>query len=455
MLYDASQINLGAYVRCSHEEQKLYGYTISAQKEALEAWANENGVKIVEWYIDEGVSARKKVKNRPELQRMINDAEAGKFNKIIFTKLDRYFRSVSEYHDTQKRLETARVDWQAIHEDFDTSTTDGRFKINLYLTLAEQEADRTADRINRVFEYKVQHGQPLSGKQPIGYKIGTTADGKKCLAIDEEKRQIVEDLYTHFETYNSKRGAQAHINALHGLALGYYAVDKMLKEEKYSGHFRGNPAYCTAIIERERWERIQTLLKRNVKKHATNRTFVFAGLMRCTSCGRNMAGRFIKNSHGTEYYYYNCNRATADKICSHVNMIREDAVEMRLLQTLKDELREYILSASVEENTENAEIVRKERAAITRKMEKLKRLYMADMIEFDEYEIEYKLLKSQLDEIAPPEKVDLTAARDFYENVNVAEIYPTLSREDKQALWRSVIKRIDCNDANETRLIFL
>lgn len=454
MLYDASQINIAAYVRCSHEEQKLYGYTIDAQKEALQAWANENGMKIVEWYIDEGVSARKKVKNRPELQRMINDAEAGKFDKIVFTKLDRYFRSVAEYHDTQKRLENARVDWQAIHEDYDSSTTDGRFKINLYLTLAEQEADRTADRIKKVFEYKVKHGQPLSGKQPIGYKIGEK-NGMKCLVIDETKRAIVEDAFTHFETYNSIHGVLKFLNIKHGTTIDYKSMKIMLKEEKYSGHFRGNPAYCPAIIDRERWERIQPMIKRNIKKNIAGNTFLFVGLVRCTSCGRIMIGRQQTNSYGKQYWYYTCKRAQVDRVCTHMRSANEKDIEKHMLATLEEELQNYILSASVEENTECAEQVAKEKAAINRRLKKLKHLYIEDMIEFDEYEREYKQLKKQLEAIAPPEKADLTAARKFLENIDVLEMYPTFTREEKQALWRSIICRIDCNDANETRPIFL
>lgn len=454
MLYDASQINIAAYVRCSHEEQKLYGYTIDAQKEALQAWANENGMKIVEWYVDEGVSARKKVKNRPELQRMINDAEAKKFDKIVFTKLDRYFRSVAEYHDTQKRLESARVDWQAIHEDYDTSTTEGRFKINLYLTLAEQEADRTADRIKKVFEYKVKHGQPLSGKQPVGLTI-REIDGMKRVVIDETKRHIVEDAFAHFETYNSIHAVLRHINLKHGKAIEYKEMKTLLKEEKYSGHFRGNPAYCEAIIDRERWERVQTMLKRNIKKNVVGNVFLFTGLVRCESCGRVMIGRSQLNKYGKRYWYYTCKRAQIDRVCTHMRAVNEQRIEERLLATLEEELRNYILSASVEENTECADQIAKEKAAINRRLKKLKHLYIEDMIEFDEYELEYKQLKKQLGAIVPPEKADLTAARKFLENIDVLEMYPTFTREEKQALWRSIIRRIDCNDANETRPIFL
>lgn len=452
MLYDIKTLRLGAFIRVSTKEQALNGFSVAAQQAALEKWAEENGHKIVEWYIDEGVSGRKKVKNRPQMQRMINDAEAGKFDKIIFTKLDRYFRSVSEYHETQKRLEAARVDWKAIHEEYDTSTTDGRFKINLYLTLAEQEADRDSDRINQVFYYKVQQGQPLSGNQPIGYKVGEI-DGEKRVVIDEDRKQVVVDLFDHFATYNSKRGAQHYINTKHGLTLNYYAVCKMLKEEKYSGHYRHNPAYCAPIIPRDVWEHVQRLLTRNIKQRNTGRIYPFSGLVKCTTCGHTMTGRYIKNSHGTEYYYYICNRAQADKVCSHKNALREDVLEKRMLDTIEAELQGYILTATVD--PQKVDNTQKEKEAITKRMEKLKQLFLADLMSFEEYEKEHKHCKRLLDELMPTETASISAAKTFLENIDVLETYAALDRQEKQAVWRSVIRRIDCNDSNETKPIFL
>ena len=79
---------VAAYVRVSHQEQKLHGLSLDAQKMKLTEYAEKNNMKIVEWYMDEGVSGRKLIRNRPELQRMIQDAEKGKFERIIFIKLE-------------------------------------------------------------------------------------------------------------------------------------------------------------------------------------------------------------------------------------------------------------------------------------------------------------------------------------------------------------------------------
>ena len=119
----------------------------------LTEYAEEHKMKIVEWYVDEGVSGRKLIKNRPELQRMIQDAEKGKFDRIIFIKLDRFFRSVAEYHECMKRI--APVVWTTTEEQYDLSTANGRMLVNMKLTIAEMEADQTGERINIVTALRI------------------------------------------------------------------------------------------------------------------------------------------------------------------------------------------------------------------------------------------------------------------------------------------------------------
>ena len=78
---------IACYIRVSTQEQKLHGLSLDAQREALIRYAESHGLKIVEWYEDEGVSGRKLIRRRPALQRMLNDAKTGKFDRIIFIKL--------------------------------------------------------------------------------------------------------------------------------------------------------------------------------------------------------------------------------------------------------------------------------------------------------------------------------------------------------------------------------
>lgn len=120
---------VAAYVRVSTTEQKMHGLSIESQKQKLADYAEAHNMKIVEWYIDEGVSARKPIAKRPELQRMVQDAEKGRFKRIIFIKLDRFFRSLAEYHEAMKRIDP--VIWTATEEKYDLSTANGRAFVNM------------------------------------------------------------------------------------------------------------------------------------------------------------------------------------------------------------------------------------------------------------------------------------------------------------------------------------
>lgn len=122
---------VAAYIRVSSQEQKLHGLSLAAQEQKLQEYAETHNMRIVEWYRDEGVSARKLIRKRPELQRMIQDAEQGKFERIIFIKLDRFFRSVAEYHECMKRI--SPVVWTTTEEKYDLSTAQGRMLVNMKL----------------------------------------------------------------------------------------------------------------------------------------------------------------------------------------------------------------------------------------------------------------------------------------------------------------------------------
>ena len=171
------------YVRVSTEEQKRHGISVNSQLSALEEYCRANGYNIADVYNDAGYSARKKYTNRPQLLRLMDDCQKGKIDIILFTKLDRWFRSVSDYYQVQNILDECKVPWRAIWEDYETETSSGIFKVNIMLSVAQSEADRTSERIKAVNEYRRAKGEYI-GKAPTGYKIVN-----KHLVKDEEKQE--------------------------------------------------------------------------------------------------------------------------------------------------------------------------------------------------------------------------------------------------------------------------
>ena len=171
-------LRVGCYERVSTEEQAMHGFSISTQMDNLAEYCENNKMKIVDHYTDEGISGAKPPLKRPALQRLLDDVEAGKIDMILFTKLDRWFRSVKEYFKVQDILDRHKVAWKAIHEDYDTTTANGQMAITIFLAVAQNERDRTAERIKVVLEHKRKHKEACFGGQaiPFGYVKGRDKD---------------------------------------------------------------------------------------------------------------------------------------------------------------------------------------------------------------------------------------------------------------------------------------
>ena len=177
------------YIRVSTSEQGVHGLSLEAQREALTKYAKEKGYSIVDTYADEGITARKQLKNRKELQRLLSDVKKDKIDLILVTKLDRWFRNIKDYYQVQDILEAHNCNWRTIFENYDTSTASGRLHINIMLSVNQDECDRTSERIKAVFKHKKENKEVCSGNVPYGYYI----DENKHMQIDTEKAKEVQD----------------------------------------------------------------------------------------------------------------------------------------------------------------------------------------------------------------------------------------------------------------------
>lgn len=153
------------YIRVSTEEQAMHGYSLDAQREALTHYARNHGMEISSIYIDDGVTARKSFRVRPQFNRMLQDVQADKLDIILFIKLDRWFRNVSDYYEVQKILDAHNVDWAATEEQYDTTTANGRLNLNIRLAIAQDESGRTSWYI-LISTYKFQPIPQAMGAYP-------------------------------------------------------------------------------------------------------------------------------------------------------------------------------------------------------------------------------------------------------------------------------------------------
>lgn len=426
------------YTRVSTEEQAIHGLSIESQTAALQEWAKVNQCKVVDIYTDAGISARKPATKRPELQRLLSDVQAGKGELIVFTKLDRWFRNIAEYYKVQEVLEKCHVDWRTIHEDYDTSTSSGRLKINIMLSVAQDEADRTSERIKAVFETKRQKLEPLTGQMPFGYILS----GKKIVK-DPKTEDVVNEIFRSYLASGSIARTQRNVEARFGVKIGYHRMNKMLSGTSYYGKYFEADGMTPPYITREDFDKIQSMRRRIVRKTANNRVYIFSGLITCGECGQRMGGRVNTNQ---ESYYYNCtSHYMSGSSCDNNTNLGERRIEEFLVATIRDKMEQMKVAAEKLHEATAERDYKNEIAALRSKLGKLKDLYLNDLISLDEYKADQESYKQKIEDLEKKdvahEKPNFEAAERLLANGWEAAYY-SMNKEQKQEFWRILIKEI-------------
>lgn len=400
-------MRVACYVRVSTEEQAIHGLSVEAQQTALTEWVEQTGHELVGIYNDAGISARKPASKRPDLQRLLRDVADRRIDLVVFTKLDRWFRNIAEYYKAQEILEKYNVPWKAIHEDYETQTASGRLKVNIMLSVAQDEADRTGERIKTVFANKKMKGEVCSGKVPVGLKIVD-----KRLVASEEAWKAKETFDIFLATRSTEETAR---KSPAGLSRG--GIKYMLR----------NPRFVEAgIISQDVFGKVQRVLEGRSQRTVpgSNRVYLFSGLVYCN--GERMEAHTTV-ANGRAFMRYRTSRVAP------MRSISEPKIEAHLLKHLVSELNAA------------AEFAKKQKekpvdsAAIKRKMDRLTDLLLRDLITQEKYESEYRSLQAKL----RPVRTQINPK----EIISTLEIYNKLNRESKKAFWSNIIERIDFDPA--------
>lgn len=439
------------YIRVSTSEQVVHGLSLEAQKEALTKYANEKGYSIVDTYADEGITARKRLKNRKELQCLLADVKKDKIDLILVTKLDRWFRNIKDYYQVQDILEAHNCNWKTIFENYDTSTASGRLHINIMLSVNQDECDRTSERIKAVFEHKKDKKEATTGAMPLGYKVVD-----KKIVKDEALAPLVNDVFDYFEAHNNKNGTVNYINEKYGTAYHYNTIARMLKKPIYKGCFSGIEGFCEPYLTTDRWNKIQGLVGRNIKIRHNERVYTYSGLLICAECGLHLAGastKYVKADGSIKYYkHYRCTNAVVRKWCSHNLSIKEEIIDKFIVTNLSKELKHY--KATYDIKAKQVDYTTK-RNKLERKIARLKDLYINELITMDEYKADLNKFNDELNKIPTDNvKVDLKAI-EILLNMDIDSLYYELTCEERQVLIRSVIKSITIDAENKMSLEFI
>ena len=430
------------YARVSTEEQAMHGVSLEAQKERLTQYAKETGLVIVDLYVDEGISARKRYTRRAEFMRMLDDVKAQKIDVILFIKLDRWFRNIADYYEVQAILDKHKVQWIATDEDYDTTTANGRLALNIKLAIAQDESDRTSERIKFVFQNMVKEGRVISGSTSLGYDIKD-----KRIVVNPAEAEIVNNMFLHYIACRSMKATSRYILETYGKSIDVKSMKRMITNRWYIGEAYGIKDWCPAIVEKSVFDLANQICDIRSERHSgtrTERVYLFTGLVFCGCCGRRMSTYSCSNkskdgSVKQVYIYYRC-PAHATKLCDMSKQINQDFIENWLCENLRSMVDAHNVSLKAARTKRKKKTV--DVSKINTKLEKIKELYLNDLLSREAYERDYRAFTTLLREAEAEEKQDEYKPIDtsFLKDFN--NMYEALDPADRKAFWSRIIKSI-------------
>lgn len=453
---DKPLIRVFKYIRVSTDRQVTAGESLQIQDDCLNDFLKEyDNMVVVGTFIDGGYSRHSDDRN--DYQEMMRRVQNDECDLIIFTRLDRWFGNLRHFLNTQVILDKHGVEWFAVQQPYyDNSSPHGRAFINNSMVYAQLEVENDGERIRNHNAGKVERGEVLSGKYPIGFKIVDSH-----LVENEETSPIAFSIFEKYDSCSSMNKTITFMQETYGIIRSATALKNMLTNTKYIGIFRTNDHYCPAIIPTELFYSVQRKLSKNIKSGKIH-DYVFSGLIVCAECGRVMSGyqhhsKCVLASGKIARYQYNayrCRYGVRHHECDNVKNVSESVLERYLLEHIKPLLEDYVATYEIA----NAPIVNTaaKRKKLEGKLEKLKTLFINDIIGIEELKIERDRIMTELKSLETPvEKAkDLTALKQFL-SLDFEHIYSSFDTNERCQFWRSVIQEIRVNSKKEFDIIFL
>ena len=412
------------YVRLSKEdENKVNRYdnseSIQNQINLLSDYASRNEIEIEGIYIDDDYSGL--YEDRPEFERLIANAKAGKFTIVLCKTQSRFTRNVQH---SEKYLEelfpSLGIRFIGVVDGVDTNEYANKKTRQINGLVNDWYVEDLSNNIKAVFNRKMKEGQNLAAFPPFGY-IKDPEDKHK-LIIDENAADIVRYIYNlslqglgvtriadklteekiptpvqykkeqgmNFATPNSKYTQKGMWSTT--------TIKRILNNETYIGWLmQGREKKITykskkiiavprqewiiikdhheSIISDELFNKVQKLLKTRRKSciQKSNQTSIgqniphaFSGKIICKDCKSIMTKTSGRLAHGHDYFLCQLAKKSKSKECTR-HSIRYDYLE----QYVAKEIHKVIQTCL--ENKENIEEIKahiKINNEIKRKIEK-------------------------------------------------------------------------------------
>src|SRR5882757_4865035 len=205
----AKKVRCAIYTRKSTDEGLEQAFnSLDAQREACMAYVlsqKHEGWMVVPSSYDEGGYSGGNME-RPALQRLIAEIEAGKVDVVVVYKVDRLTRALSDFAKLVEIFDRRGVSFVSITQQFNTTTSMGRLTLNILLSFAQFEREVTGERIRDKIAASKKKGMWMGGMPPLGYDV----KDRKLVINDAEARKVA-DIYRRYLALKSVRALKEEL----------------------------------------------------------------------------------------------------------------------------------------------------------------------------------------------------------------------------------------------------
>jgi site-specific DNA recombinase len=315
-------VRCAIYTRKSTEHGlELEFNSLDAQRDACEAYiksqASQGWKALPQHYDDPAYSGGNL--DRPALQRLLKDIDAGRIDVIVVYKIDRLTRSLADFAKLVEAFDAKAISFVAVTQQFNTTTSMGRLTLNVLLSFAQFERELSSERVRDKVAASRRKGKWTGGTVPLGYD----AQDKK-LVINKTEAETVRYIFKRYlelksfaklvEDLDSKNIVTKCRNTKvrkfnGGIPFTYGPLAYFLKNRIYVGETghkeKWFPGEHAAIVDRKIFDQVQQLLASQPAGRKARRTASGALLMGklYDDRGNRMSPSFsVKN--GVHYRFY-------------------------------------------------------------------------------------------------------------------------------------------------------
>ncbi|HEY7312823.1 MAG TPA: recombinase family protein [Gemmataceae bacterium] len=322
-------VRCAIYTRKSTEEGLEQEFnSLDAQRESAEAFirsqTNEGWTCLPERYDDGGFTGGNM--ERPALQRLLTDIQAGKIDLVCSYKVDRLSRSLLDFAKMMETFEQHGVSFVSITQQFNSATSMGRLVLNVLLSFAQFEREIIAERTRDKMAATRRKGKWSGGTPVLGYDLDPRG---RRLHVNEEEAERVRAIFASYLEHESllpvvqelaRRGwvgkcwQTRNGRTRGGRPFTKTSLYRLLTNVIYAGKVRYkdeiHDGEQPALIDADTFGRVQALLQSHGPElgppSVQRFTALLKGLLRCVPCDCAMTPSHTTRKGGLHYRYYTC-----------------------------------------------------------------------------------------------------------------------------------------------------